>query len=110
MSNRADKFKSKDRKQSISYVQGIIKGTEDVESVYDQYSSLELPELEAEIQSLSRMTLAARTEFHFKLALYRSLRYASANSKHVLALGLVNNVRELYEGQRIMFPSENPPV
>lgn len=109
MSNGADKYQPDDRATAIDEVMDVIQGTTDTTSVYDAYSSLSLPELKSEIESMLQGDLTQRTELHFKLALYRSLRYAVASSKHCLVLGAVNNVRELYEGIRLMYPSEKDP-
>jgi hypothetical protein len=110
MSNESDKYKPDERSDAQSRLQDVIQGTEDLKSIYDPYSDLTLPELKSELEELQGGgTIAQRTEYNFKLALYRSLRYASASSKHCLVLGAVNNMRELYEGQRLLYPSENQP-
>lgn len=109
MSNGADKYSPDDRATAIDAVVDAIQGTVDVSSPYDAYSSLELPELKEELKGLLGQDLTVRTELQFKLALYRSLRYAAASSKHCLVLGAVNNIRELYEGIRLLYPSEKDP-
>lgn len=110
MSNGADNYKSGDRKDAISTVLDTIQGTPDLTSVYDQFSDLQQTEMKADLTSrIEKEKLEDRHQLHFDLALYRGLRYAAASSKHCLVLGMVNNVRELYEGQRMRYPDDEAP-
>jgi NH3-dependent NAD+ synthetase len=108
MSNGAESYTADERKFSYNAVLDHIKGTVDTQSAYDAYDDLELTSMRTQLdERLQKATLEDRTELNFKLALYRSLRYASASSKHCLVLGTVNNLRELYEGLRITRPSSD---
>lgn len=110
MSNGADKYSPDDRIAAFVKVQDVTQGREDVVSVYDQFPTLELSPLREEIMQKAAENLSVRTELQFKMALYRSLRYAVASSQHCLRLGKKGNLRELYEGARLLYPSEKDPL
>lgn len=108
--NGAHKFKPKERTEEFTRVQDYIQGAEDTKSVYDFFEDLELTDLKQKVEKKIKSTLKDRTELHFELALYRDLRYAARGSKYCWGiLGTVNNLRELYEGKRIMHPSQDDP-
>ncbi len=106
MSNGAESYTAAERKFAYNAALDHIKGTVDTQSVYDAHDDLEVSDLKTDLDKrLASADLVNRTHLNFDLALYRSLRYASASSKHCLVLGAVNNLRELYEGYRITHPS-----
>lgn len=110
MSNGAEKYTPRERNTAFQKQLLSIRGVEDTESVYDAYDDLELTDFKADLEKrLESATLNQRTKLHFDLALYRSLRYAACSSKHCLVLGAVNNLRELYEGSRLLYPSLEVP-
>ena len=108
MANGAATFTNSDREAAYSDTLDRIQGADDLVSVYDQYADLQLSDLKKKLETrLGQATVGSRSALNFDLALYRSLRYAVASSRHCLVLGEVNNIRELYEGYRLRYPSEN---
>ena len=110
MSNGAAGYTTDERKIAISDVRDYILGAPDVKSVYDQFENISLTDLKALLEPrIKSALLEDRSALHYDLALYRSLRYAVAGGRHCLVLGQVNNLRELYEGYRLRYPSEEDP-
>ncbi len=105
--NYAHEFEPKKRKRAIDRILDYAQGTEDRVSVYDQFADLKFEDLKTQLERrLLTATLEERTRLNFDLALFRDLRYAVAGSRHCLKLGVVNNIRELYEGQRLLEPND----
>lgn len=105
--NGAHTFKTADRESSYADLLDQIQGADDTASIYDDFTDLTLPELKESLtKRLSSPKLKDRDALYFDLALYRSLRYAAASSRHCMVLGKVNNIREIYEGYRLRYPTE----
>lgn len=104
-----DKFEAKERDAGLASVLDYIKGASEYGSLYDDLGDLQASELKASLEKqISTATPAQRAKLNFDLALLRSLQYAVASSRHCLVLGVVNGVRELYEGSRLTGPYSDP--
>ncbi len=98
-----DKIKPDERQEGIDRVRDYLKGGAEYGSIIEQQSNLEFSDLKQEAEAmLASPSPAKRPELHFKLALYRSLKYSVAGSKHCLIHGAVGGIHELAQGQRLM--------
>jgi hypothetical protein len=96
----------KERQEGIDRLLDHLRSGAPLGSIIELYASLDFEEVKAAAEKLiSTVKPATRAELHFTLALLRGLRYSVASSKHCLRLGAVNGVRELYEGQRLVYQS-----
>jgi DNA-binding transcriptional MerR regulator len=92
------------RQEGIDRLLDHIRAGTPLGNIIELYEDLSFAEVEARAAQLVAERLPEeRQELHFQLALLRSLRYSVASSKHCLRLGAINGVRELYEGQRLLF-------
>lgn len=100
-----DKSKPEDRETAITRQKDYLKGSVDEGSVIEQYSDLTFQEARDDaMRAVATGTTATRSLVHFKLALYRSLRYSTAGGVYCMTLGATGGCRELYEGQRLLHP------
>jgi len=81
---------------------------EALESVIETGDDLLQTGLKEEIEELKgSATRVNRFELHFKLALYRDLRYSVAGSQYCLRLAAWNRQRAVPETARVMLPYDN---
>jgi hypothetical protein len=92
------------REEAILACKDYLRGGGLSKSIVEEQSDLECTSLKAEIEPLLQSTLVQdQTSLHFRLALYRSLRYSTASSYYCRSLYHANEIRRLYEGQRLLY-------
>jgi hypothetical protein len=92
------------REEAILRCKDYLRGGGLTQSIVEAQTDLECTVLRAEITPLLEETLVQdQTALHFRLALYRSLRYSTASSYYCRSLYHANEIRRLYEGQRLLF-------
>lgn len=97
------------REEAIVALKDYLRGGGKRESIMEQQGDMECTKLKGELEGMLHTTKAGtQTALHFKLALYRSLRYSVASSCYIRSLSYANELRQFYEGQRLMLT--RPPV
>jgi hypothetical protein len=91
------------REEAILACKDYLRGGGLRKSIVEEQGDLECTKLRAEIAPLLESTkVQDQTSLHFRLALYRSLRYSTASSYYCRSLYHANEMRRLYEGQRLL--------
>lgn len=96
-----------DRRDGMKALERSLNGTSGQVSSVEAMDNLAFEELAGELGTLvGAAGPADRAELHFKLALYRSLRYATCGSVHCHKLGLAGKWRTAYEEFRHLIPAQ----
>ncbi len=91
------------REEAILSRKDYLRGGGLSKSIVEEQGDLDCTELKAEIERMLPTTRAQdQTSLHFRLALYRALRYSTASSYYCRTLYHANEIRRLYEGQRLL--------
>lgn len=91
------------REEAILRCKDYLRGGGLTKSIVEDQGDLACTKLKAEIEGLLSTTKSEdQTSLHFRLALYRSLRYSTASSYYCRSLYHANEMRRLYEGQRLL--------
>jgi hypothetical protein len=97
------------REEAITALKDYLRGGGKRKSIMEAQSDMECTELKAELEKLVKSTKPKdQTSLHFKLALYRGLRYSTAGSCYIRSLSYVNELRQFYEGQRLLLTHPQP--
>jgi hypothetical protein len=98
-----DQLVPEKREEAIVALRDYMRGGGQLKSLIEQQSDLECSELKADLtQRVSNAKPEDQTSLHFRLSLYRSMRYATASSHYCRSLSRANELRQLYEGQRLL--------
>lgn len=91
------------REAAIVALKDYLRGGGKQTSLLESQTDLDCSGMLSDLMSKVSNTMPQdQTGLHFKLALYRGLRYAGANSYYCMALSYSNELRQLYEGQRLL--------
>ena len=99
----------KKREEAITALKDYLRGGGKRKSIMEAQGDMECTTLKNELSQLVKNTKPKdQTGLHFKLALYRSLRYSTASSCYIRSLSYVNELRQFYEGQRLLLTHPQP--
>jgi len=91
------------REEAIVALRDYLRGGGKRKSIMEVQSDMECAGLKGELEQLVNTAKPTeQTGLHFKLALYRSLRYSTASSCYLRSLSYANELRQFYEGQRLL--------
>jgi hypothetical protein len=98
-----DQLVPEKREEGIVTIRDYLRGGGQLKSLVENQSDLKCSELKSDLaQRISNTKPEDQTSLHFRLSLYRSLRYATASSHYCRSLSRANELRQRYEGQRLL--------
>ena len=101
-----DQLDPQKREEAIIALKDYLRGGGRRKSLVEEQESLACTTLKGEVEEkIKTATPQAQTDLHFKLALYRALTYSTASSYYCRSLSYSNELRQLYEGQRLLLMS-----